>query len=195
MFDALRQGRLPGAQPLTPETPLSLALLIRFWEDLAQKNSPRGELARGLVARLRAVPELTRPIDDITLLDQHGGLVDALMSAVFPSVFWDQAYMGALIPFTLRSVYGTRALDSIMGPDGVLHECGTAIAEACQDPLPGRLLERTVPVEARLGEVAAPRGAEDLEGRVRKIQKSECRPTTPGVIDPGPGSARDHGGA
>jgi len=103
------------------ESQLSLALLIRFWEDQAKENSPRGELARDLVVRLRAVPELTRPIDDITLLDQHGGLVDALMSAVFPLVFWDQAYMGALIPFTLRSVYGTRALDSIMGPDGVLY--------------------------------------------------------------------------
>jgi hypothetical protein len=103
------------------ESQLSLALLIRFWEEQATEHSPRGELARDLVARLRAVPELARPIDDITLLDQHGGLVDALMSAVFPSVFWDQAYMGALIPFTLRSVYGTRVFDSIIGPDGVLY--------------------------------------------------------------------------
>ena len=103
------------------ESQLSLALLIRFWEEQAKENSPRGELARDLVARLRAVPELTRPIDDITLLDRHGGLVDALMSAVFPLVFWDQAHMGALIPFTLRSVYGTRAFDSIMGPDGMLY--------------------------------------------------------------------------
>jgi GAF domain-containing protein len=103
------------------ESRLSLALLIRFWEEQAKEQSVRGELARTLIARLREAPELTRPIDDITLLDQHGALVDALMSAVFPSAFLEQAYMGALIPFTLRSVYGTRAFDRIMGPDGVLY--------------------------------------------------------------------------
>ena len=103
------------------ESQLSLVSLIRFWEEQAREDSLRGELARSLVARLQETPELTRPIDDITLLDQHGSLVDALMGVVFPPVFWEQAYMGALIPFTLRSVYGTRAFDRIMGPDGVLY--------------------------------------------------------------------------
>ncbi|HEY4910848.1 MAG TPA: hypothetical protein VIJ73_15165, partial [Methylomirabilota bacterium] len=103
------------------ESRLSLGLLIRFWEEQAQESSLRGDYARSLLARLRETPELMRPIDDITLLDQHGALVDALMSAVFPSVFWEKAYMGALIPFSLRSVYGTRAFDSIMGADGVLY--------------------------------------------------------------------------
>ena len=113
---------LAGLQKDFPfESRLSLALLIRFWEDQAKDSSVRGEIARTLLTRLQDAPELTRPIDDITLLDQHSGLVDALMSAVFPSVFWEQAYMGALIPFTLRSVYGTRAMDTIMGPDGVLY--------------------------------------------------------------------------
>jgi len=103
------------------ETRLSLSLLIRFWEEQAKASSLRGEHARSLLARLRETPELIGPIDDITLLDQHGPLVDELMSAVFPPVFWDIAHMGALIPFSLRSVYGTRAFDSIMGADGVLY--------------------------------------------------------------------------
>jgi hypothetical protein len=103
------------------ESRLSLGLLIRFWEDLAKVDSVPGEQARSLLARLREVPALTGPIDDITLLDEHGPLVDALMSAVFPAAFLEKAYMGALIPFTLRSVYGTRAFENIMGPDGVLY--------------------------------------------------------------------------
>ena len=103
------------------ESRLSLGLLIKFWEDLAKVDSVRGEQARSLLARLREVPALTGPIDDITLLDEHGPLVDALMSAVFPAAFLEKAYMGALIPFTLRSVYGTRAFENIMGPDGVLY--------------------------------------------------------------------------
>jgi len=113
---------LAGLQKDFPfESQLSLALLIRFWEEQAKDPSVRGEFARSLMVRLREAPELTRPIDDITLLDHHGPLVDALMSAVFPPAFLEKAYMGALIPFTLRSVYGTRAFDGIMGPDGVLY--------------------------------------------------------------------------
>jgi GAF domain-containing protein len=113
---------LAGMQKDFPfESQLSLATLIRFWEEQASDPSVRGETARTLLARLRQVPELTRPIEDITLLDVHAPLVDALMSAVFPSAFVERAYMGALIPFTLRSVYGTRAFDTIMGPDGVLY--------------------------------------------------------------------------
>ncbi|MGH7385570.1 MAG: hypothetical protein ACREKG_10330, partial [Candidatus Rokuibacteriota bacterium] len=115
--------------PLTPEfvrdfpfeSRLSLAALVRFWDEQAKEASVRGDLARSLQARVRQVPALTSPIDDITVLDEHGELVDALMGAVFPPVFWEQAYMGALIPFSLRSVYSTRAFDTIMGPDGVLY--------------------------------------------------------------------------
>ena len=104
------------------ESRLSLATLIRFWDEQAKDPSVCGEMARSLMARVHQVPALLGPIDDITLLDEHGELVDGLMGAVFPPVFWEQAYMGALIPFTLRSVYGTRAFDnSIMGPDGVLY--------------------------------------------------------------------------
>lgn len=103
------------------ESQLSLQLLIRFWEEQAADVSVRGETARALLARVRQVPELTGPIDDITLLDVHAPLVDALMSAVFPAAFLERAYMGALIPFTLRSVYGTAAFENIMGADGVLY--------------------------------------------------------------------------
>ncbi|MGH7421319.1 MAG: GAF domain-containing protein [Candidatus Rokuibacteriota bacterium] len=100
---------------------LSLAALVRFWDEQAKDGSVRGELARSLQARVRQVPALAGPIEDITVLDEHGELVDALMSAVFPPVFREQAYMGALIPFSLRSVYSTRAFDSLMGPDGVVY--------------------------------------------------------------------------
>jgi hypothetical protein len=103
------------------ESRLSLASLVRFWDEQAAEPSLRGEMARSLQARVRETPALLQPIDDVTLLDEHRDLVDALMGAVFPPVFWEQAYMGALIPFSLRSVYSTRAFDTIMGPDGVLY--------------------------------------------------------------------------
>ena len=93
---------LAGLQRDFPfESRLSLGLLVKFWEELARDPSVRGDVARNLLVRLRETPELTRPIDDITLLDTHGPLVDALMSAIFPSAFLERAYMGALVPFTL----------------------------------------------------------------------------------------------
>jgi hypothetical protein len=103
------------------ESRLSLAPLIRFWDEKAREPSVGGEMARALQARVRRIPALLEPIDDITLLDEHAEVVGELMGAVFPPVFWEQAYMGALIPFSLRSVYSTRAFDTIMGPDGVLY--------------------------------------------------------------------------
>ncbi len=103
------------------ESRFSFGPLIRFWEEQARDSSIRGEYARSVLARVQAVPALTGPLEDITLLDEHGHLVDALMSAVFPSAFLHKAYMGALIPFTLRSVYSTRDFENIMGADGVLY--------------------------------------------------------------------------
>jgi hypothetical protein len=124
MMDMTNEGtKLPPdfARDFPFESRLSLAPLIRYWDEQAKDPSLCGEMARSLQARVRQVPVLQGPIEDITLLDEHAEVVDALMGAVFPPVFWDQAYMGALIPFSLRTVYGTRAFESIMGPDGVLY--------------------------------------------------------------------------
>jgi hypothetical protein len=124
MMDMTNEGtKLPPdfTRDFPFESRLSLAPLIRYWDEQAKDPSLCGEMARSLQARVRQVPVLQGPIEDITLLDEHAEVVDALMGAVFPPVFWDQAYMGALIPFSLRTVYGTRAFESIMGPDGVLY--------------------------------------------------------------------------
>jgi hypothetical protein len=124
MMDMTNEGtKLPPdfARDFPFESRLSLAPLIRYWDEQAKDPSLCGEMARSLQARVRQVTVLQGSIEDITLLDEHAEVVDALMGAVFPPVFWDQAYMGALIPFSLRTVYGTRAFESIMGPDGVLY--------------------------------------------------------------------------
>jgi hypothetical protein len=60
------------------ESGLSLAALIRYWDEQAKDPSVCGEMARSLMTRVHQVPALLGPIDDITLLDEHGELVDAL---------------------------------------------------------------------------------------------------------------------
>ena len=101
---------------------LSLGPLIKFWNDtLANEDSIRGRLARELDAEVRRVPELSEPISDLSVLARHRELVQALMSAVFPPVFWKQEHAAALIPFELRSFYATPSFErELTGSDGKL---------------------------------------------------------------------------
>src|SRR5262245_11194694 len=101
------------------ETQLSLAPLIRFWNEMAREKSVRGELARALDPRLREAPEIGAPIRDLTVLDRHGSLVDALMGAVLPPAFADQAHVAAMVPFRLQAIYRSRAFEhTFLDEDG-----------------------------------------------------------------------------
>jgi hypothetical protein len=51
--------------------------------------------------------ELLDPIEDFSLVERHQGLVDLLMSAVFPPTSWDRDYTAATIPFHFRCFYAT----------------------------------------------------------------------------------------
>jgi len=101
--------KLADADGFPFETQLSLAPLIRFWDELAGEESVRGELARSLQQSVRQSLELHAPIQDLAVLERHRSLLDALMGAVFPPAFMDQAPMAAMIPFRFRSIYGSRA--------------------------------------------------------------------------------------
>ncbi len=101
---------------------LSLAPLIRFWEEeIASRDSLRGRLGRTLQGVLKEAPELFEPIHDQSVLTRHRELVEALMAAVFPPVFWEQEYAAALVPFQLKSFYSTPTFErELMGSDGKL---------------------------------------------------------------------------
>jgi hypothetical protein len=104
------------------ERELSLSPLIRFWDEtIGREPSIRGRLARTLADEVQRVPELSRPINDLSVLARHRELVEALMSAVFPTVLWNQEHAAALIPFELRSFYATPAYErDLTGSDGKL---------------------------------------------------------------------------
>jgi hypothetical protein len=105
------------------EVELSLAPLIRFWEqDVAREHTLRGSFAQVLARELARAPELTQPIRDPGVLDRHREIVELLMSAVFPTVFWDQEHAAALVPFELKSFYATPAFErDLMSGDRRLH--------------------------------------------------------------------------
>ncbi len=123
---ALLWNLQPSLADLAKEFPfeceLSLQPLISFWDRQgAREDSLVGRLARVLQRELRQAPELSEPIRDLGVLTRHQELVEVLMTAVFPAVFWEQEHAAALIPFQLKSFYSTPAFaSSLMGTDGRL---------------------------------------------------------------------------
>jgi GAF domain-containing protein len=97
---------------------LSLQPLIAFWEQAKSDRDPvRAALARSIREEIAKAPELLAPIRDLTVLERHRPLVDALMSAVFPRAFWGQDFSAALVPFDLRSFYATPSFEHLLMAD------------------------------------------------------------------------------
>lgn len=84
---------------------LSLKPLIDFWLSPfsygAQANSC---LVEGLSRQLAEAPELFEPIEDLSVIERHKPIVQALLGAVFPPAFWEIEPMAAIIPFCMRPV-------------------------------------------------------------------------------------------
>ena len=101
---------------------LSLRPLIEFWRGAGGtgcEGAVCASLGSVVTAAVAGAPELLQPITDVAVLDKHEDVVDALMSAVFPPAAWDRAYVAALHPFDLVSVYETPAFRrTFLGDDG-----------------------------------------------------------------------------
>src|SRR5438552_10051126 len=89
---------------------LSLRPLINSWRgegDSCGEGAVCAALGSVVREAIERVPELAGPITDLSMLERHADVVDALMAAVFAPAAWDQAYGAALMPFDLVSVYET----------------------------------------------------------------------------------------
>src|SRR5438876_5069456 len=104
---------------------LSLRPLINFWrgEGSTCAESPICEALGTVVSEaLTRVPELAGPINDLSLLEKHSDVVDALMAAVFAPAAWEQSYGAALMPSDLVSIYETPAFkQALLTEDRRLH--------------------------------------------------------------------------
>lgn len=84
---------------------LSLRPLVEFWlSPFSHGASSNSCLVAGLRDQLAAAPELLEPIEDLSLLERHKPIVEALMGAVFPAAFWETKPMAALVPFCMKPV-------------------------------------------------------------------------------------------
>ena len=84
----------------------SLKPLIDYWNQGASGCDPcKGRILEAIQTSLEAAPGLLEPIEDLSLLDAHQDLIRILMSAVFPTAFWESELVGALVPFQLSPVF------------------------------------------------------------------------------------------
>ncbi|MBI5570026.1 MAG: GAF domain-containing protein [Desulfomonile tiedjei] len=100
----------------------SFGPLVEFWErSVASWSEEWARMLRSVQERLAKVPELTGPIEDLSILDDHWDLVKTLMSAVFPPGSWETQPMGALIPISLQPVYVSPPFrERFLNADGTL---------------------------------------------------------------------------
>ena len=84
----------------------SLKPLIDYWNQGASGCDPcKGRILEAIQTSLEAAPGLLEPIEDLSLLDAHQDVIRILMSAVFPTAFWESELVGALVPFQLIPVF------------------------------------------------------------------------------------------
>ncbi len=84
----------------------SLKPLIDYWnQGAAGCDSCKGRILDAIQTSLAGAPELLEPIEDLSLLETHQDLIRILMSAVFPTAFWESELVGALVPFNLSPVF------------------------------------------------------------------------------------------
>ena len=84
----------------------SLKPLIDYWNQGAAGCDPcKGRILDAIQTSLAGAPELLEPIEDLSLLETHQDLIRILMSAVFPTAFWESELVGALVPFNLSPVF------------------------------------------------------------------------------------------
>jgi GAF domain len=110
----------PSGFPFKSE--LSLVPLLRFWEKkFGDDTSSKGAFVRTVREEVKQVPELLGPITDLGVIDRHRQLVEVLMGGIFPTAFFDQEYSAVLVPFQLKSFYGTPLFEQhLRGADGIL---------------------------------------------------------------------------
>ncbi len=94
---------------------LSLSPLIDFWNQrVSQKQTLDCDITEKIREQLQQAPELLHPIADLSIIAKHRGLVDTLMSVVFPPAFWETSYSAAIAPFHLQSFYATPRFERML---------------------------------------------------------------------------------
>ena len=93
---------------------LSLEPLLRYWREIGEdKKDFQRSLIEQILSSVSHFPELTQPIEDLSILEEHRELVDMLISAVLPVGSVDTSYAAAVIPYTPVAFYQTPGFEKL----------------------------------------------------------------------------------
>ena len=99
---------------------LSLLPIIDFWNTRAEQGDKfQAAYARSILKKLEKAPELSKPIDDLKIVEKHRKLVNQLMSAVFPRALRLNEIKAAGIPFMMDHFISTPRFDQLTQSDGL----------------------------------------------------------------------------
>ena len=103
--------------PLNDDFPfarvLSLHKLIDFWVGVGESDTAQGQMARDLVERTSAIPDLLGATS-ASALRENEDLVAELMTAAFPAARSENWIAGAMTPFSFEPVFGTDAFKRLL---------------------------------------------------------------------------------
>jgi len=91
---------------------LSLEPLIEFWKEAL--NSPDQmsySFAVPVLEKLKSAPELTKPIEDLSIIEKHKELVDSLMTVIYPAAGWHKIMAISIIPLDFTRFYSSPLFD------------------------------------------------------------------------------------
>lgn len=87
---------------------LSFAPLLRYWERQLEKGNAHQKLvAKEVLAQAKRYPEIAKPIEDRSLLQQHCELLELMLSPVFPTASNEAMIGKATAPCDTEAFYHT----------------------------------------------------------------------------------------
>ena len=96
-------------------TRLSFVPLLKDWEKrLSSQNIPEHFMAKQILTKAKAIPELWKPVDDPAVLDKHSELISWLLAGLFPLSLRDSQPGKATKPFDLNPIFMTPALQHML---------------------------------------------------------------------------------
>ncbi len=107
---------------------LSFVPLIKAWEKIAAEGRfGMQQVYQNLLQKVKQHPELLAPIENDEILTRHRGLIEEMMTTIFPVTVSDQQDLFAVtVPFTYKTIYASQLFsatflggtgDTIIMPD------------------------------------------------------------------------------
>ena len=97
-----------------PYSRLSFLPLIRSLKKTITERRPGAQkLYRKIITSVESIPELVKPIEDLSLLEKHTEIVETLLSTIFPpATSQTESIYAVAIPFTFNTIYASPVFES-----------------------------------------------------------------------------------